>query len=238
MRAVVRAAFVPFTARLEGAIAWMYLDVKGLVTIADGNLIDPCGYAMLLPFVHPDGSPATPGEIGNAWLAVKGRPELAQLGDRAAERVTTLRLTPEGIAKVVLAKLDEVDRDLARRFPAYPTWPAAAQLGTLSLAWACGAAFHFPLLEAALRRLDFHLAAVECAMNTTGNAGLRPRNENDHQLFLEAATVLELGLDPDVLFWPGPAVAPVPDAPAPEDGGTGFDIDIDIGVTADDDEKT
>ncbi len=211
MKPAVRASFLRFTAPLEGSVPWMYLDILGLVTVAVGNLIDPIGYTVLLPFVRPDGSPASESEIAEAWHAVKSRPELAKQGYRAAERVTSVRLTPFGIETVVLKKLDEIDAALSRRFADYPSWPADAQLATLSMAWACGAAFHFPRLDAALRALDFARfdggeiiggAAFECTINEHGNPGVVPRNAANRLLYANAAHVREQGLDPDVLYWP------------------------------------
>ena len=64
MKQSVRDAFVDFTAALEGVVPWMYLDVKGLVTVAIGNLIDPVAAALSLPFVRKGTTTrATKGEI-------------------------------------------------------------------------------------------------------------------------------------------------------------------------------
>ena len=199
MRPVVREAFVAFTSPLEGVVPWMYLDVKGLVTVAIGNLIDPIQYALDLPFAHPDGRAATREEIHVAWLAVKGHKELAQQGHRPAARVSDLRLTPEGIEQVVGRALAGFDAQLGGRFDDWASLPADAQLATLAMAWACGAGFHFPGLVAALRAGDFLTAALSCTINETGNAGVRPRNVAMRQLYLLAA----IGTDgPDALHWP------------------------------------
>ena len=58
MRGAVRAAVLEFTARFEGSLPFMYLDFhhKGdgtldpLVTTGRGNLIDPLGAALRLPW--------------------------------------------------------------------------------------------------------------------------------------------------------------------------------------------
>ena len=47
----VRAAFLSFTTRLEGRVPYMYLDIKGLVTIGVGNLIDPVDLALQVTFL-------------------------------------------------------------------------------------------------------------------------------------------------------------------------------------------
>lgn len=202
MKPSVRAAFVPFTIPMEGSIAWMYLDVKGLVTTAIGNLIDPIAYALPLPFMKPDGTAATQAEITSEWLRVKARKDMAMRGGVAFKAITTLRLTPDGIELVVGRKLTQVDAHLRARFAGYDAWPADAQLGVLSMAWACGPAFRFPVFEAAVRSLDFAYAATECRMDETGNPGLRPRNIATRTLFRNAAHVVAESLDPDVLYFP------------------------------------
>src|SRR5580704_1499007 len=52
MYSSVRDIFPNFSKQFEGRVGWMYLDVKGLVTIGVGNLIDPLPAAVGLPFVH------------------------------------------------------------------------------------------------------------------------------------------------------------------------------------------
>ena len=208
MRPSVRAAFVGFTSPMEGVVPWMYLDIKGYVTVAIGNLVDdmesmtPPESVLAMPFVDLKGNPATRAQIAEAWRTVKNEKRLARQGYRAAEFVTHLRLTEEGIERVVFAKLDEMNAELVRRFPMFEEWPADAQLATLSMAWACGPWFRFPALEGYLRALDFDGAVLQCRINEEGNPGLRPRNLANKRLFANASRVLALGLDPDVLYYP------------------------------------
>ncbi|MDQ2780956.1 MAG: hypothetical protein M3Y26_00240 [Actinomycetota bacterium] len=209
MRDSVRSNFIAFTSVLEGVVDHMYLDVLGLVTVAIGNLVDgspgpaPWLPATHLPFVRRDGLLASQDDIISSWRAVKGDPKAAKFGHRYAERIrgNDVRLTEAGISEVVLAKLDANDRQLAARFPGFADWPADAQLATHSMAWACGAAFRFPRLEAHLRARDFDAAVNECHMNETGNAGLRPRNAANKTLYANAARVHAYHLDPE-LHWP------------------------------------
>lgn len=204
MRDSVRQGFLPFTKPLEGVVPYMYLDVRGLVTTAIGDLIDPIELAFECPFVHADGTPASRVDIAIDWNAVKSRPELARLGHLAAKQYTRLHLTDEGALQIVRGKLESFWKTLAMRFPEIETWPADAQLATISMAWACGARFDFPRLEAALLARDFARAAVECHINETGNPGIVPRNRANKTLYRNAARV-EAGdgeLDPDVLYYP------------------------------------
>ncbi len=197
MRDIVRSSFVEFSSALEGVVTWMYQDIKGLVTVAIGNLIDPVEYATALPFVWKvSQGEASKGDIASEWQRVKKDGSLARLGYRAAEHITSLRLTPAGISLVVSRKLESNDRALRARFEEIDSWPACAQLATHSMAWACGPAFQFPRLEAALRAQDWATAAIECKMRETGNPGLAPRNVANKILYMNASRI-----DPDALDW-------------------------------------
>lgn len=199
LRPVVREKFLAFTAPLEGVVRHFYLDTLGLVTIAYGCLVATVHEACSLPMVRRDGAPATPDEIAADWHRIKGRPNLARLGYRAAATVAELRLTPEGVEAVTWAKLDKMLDHLERRFPGFASWPASAQLAVVSLSWACGPGFDFPKCVAALQRQDWAGAAAECQMRTAGNPGLVPRNRANRALLLGAAA----GGDPEVLVgWP------------------------------------
>jgi len=222
MKQSVREAFIPFTLPLEGAlpghvgITWMYPDVKNLVSTGLGNLIDPIGFALPLPFVHLDGRPATRDEIAAEWHRIKNLPPdakgrtAAQLGHLYAKPHTTLRLTNDGIKQLVAAKLNSNENVIRATFAEWEEWPADAQLATHSMAWACGAGIfnpragraHWPKLTAALHARDFRTAAVECFMpeeKTIG--GLRPRNKANRILYRNAA-IVQSRLDPDTLFYP------------------------------------
>lgn len=191
-----------FSEKFEGSLRFMYLDVKGLVTTGIGNLIDSVDEAMALPFCHPDGTPAARSEIAIEWRAVKARQDWKLRGGGVFGTITRLRLTPAGVESLVLSKLDLNDRLLEKRFPDLPDWPADAQLALHSLAWACGTAFRFPKLEAALKARDWAKAAVECRMNEAGNPGLKPRNVANKLLFENAAKVSAPPPDLETLHYP------------------------------------
>jgi hypothetical protein len=244
MKPAVRAAFVDFTAALEGAVPFFYLDVRGLVTVAIGNLVDPIDDALGLPFVRTDGSRATWEEIAADWRKVKSlfcgmqgseTPEhkcpwralhrvcLAHWGWTAARGVASLRLPPDGVRELVMGKLEANHAELRRYYPRIDEWPADAQLATHSMAWACGPAFgepgpnRFPRLAAALRSRDFIGAAHECQMNASRNAGLVERNTANRILYKNAAHAK----DPDRLYWPSdlsvteaPTLPKLPDVPS------------------------
>ncbi len=207
MKRSVREAFIPWTTQYEGRVPWMYCDVKGLVSTGIGNLIDTIAEAARLPWLKPDGTRASYQEIADEWSLIKNFPNAARLGHKAVEHVAKLRMTNEQIDKLVMSKVLEMEDYLIHErhdggFPAFDQWPADAQLATLSMAWACGPAFRFPKLAAALRDWDFETAALECKMVEKDNPGVAPRHKADKELYLNAARVMALKLDPEVIYWP------------------------------------
>ncbi len=211
----VQNAFMAFSTQFEGKVNFMYLDIKGLVTIGIGNLIDPVDLALNLPFVHKaDGSPASQDEIRAEWNTLKSQPNLAQQGYQACAPLTNLMLTDDSIAQLVTAKMNQFATTLKQtsEFSTMDSWPADAQLGLLSMAWAMGPAFgpSWPHFRAACTASDWASAAANCQMNEAGNPGLKPRNAADVLLFNNAVVVQANGLDFSVLYWPSSAQAPAP----------------------------
>ena len=192
MREAALDAFPAFTRSLEGRTQWIYRDVKGLCTVGCGNLIDPIGLAFGLPWTI-SGRPAMDAEITNGWNAVKAQP--AAMLASAYESASSLRLSDPAIDELVRTKLAQNEVIVRRRFANWDALPADAQLGVMSLAWACGPDFHFPRFAQALLVADFATCAVECQMNANGNPGLVPRNERNAALFVAAET----SADPEVL---------------------------------------
>ena len=204
-REAVLEVWDPFSVRFEGRVPFMYLDRLGLVTTGMGNLIDPIEQAHLLPWRRLDGTLATTEEVTACWGLVKGHTELCQRGGMAYGKLTgnNLRLSEGAIDALIQRKLFANERELKRRFPDFDTWPADAQLGIHSMAWAMGAAFGFPKFASAVNRRppNFRLAASECHMWN----GAPARNAANEALFIAAAVVVETGADPDVLTgWPVP----------------------------------
>jgi GH24 family phage-related lysozyme (muramidase) len=199
VRQSVADAFPSFSRQYEGYTTWPYLDVKGLVTVGVGNLIDPMQEAIDLPW-QVDGQPATDDQIRAGWIAVKG----SQAGMVAAwyQSRSGLRLTDAAVDELVRSRAAQMDAVLARRFPSWASLCADAQLGTMSLAWACGPMFTFPRFEAALDRGDFTTCAFECQMGgTAANPGIIPRNNVNRGLFFAAQRVTDQGLDPSGLHY-------------------------------------
>lgn len=207
MKTSVREQFIPFSKTFEGYVHWMYLDIKGLVTVGIGNLIDPRSLATSLPFtVGVNGPPASAGDIGAEWDRLKKDVSLARKGYKACEGVTRLRLGDAAIDAFVYQKLDENEKSVRRAFPDWDSLPADAQLGILSMAWAMGPGFpvKFPGFTAACNAGRWAEAAEKCHMRDSDNPGLVRRNRANRLLFQNAASCA----DPEVLVYPQVA-APV-----------------------------
>ncbi len=206
MRSVVREQWLAFTEPLEGGVACLYNDVRGLTTIAYGNLCNSPGEAAALPLVHPDGTYATTAEKIAAWNTVHNDPNAAAGGWRAAAKLSALRLTREGMTGLALRKLDGNDDALHRRLPDWESYPACAQMAFHSLAWACGAGAHYPRLFSAAQARDWDACSVEITINEwtpegIHNVGLMPRNVANKILMRNASRVDAFHLDPDILNW-------------------------------------
>ncbi len=200
MRQAVRDVFFDFTAPLEGVVNWMYLDVKGLVTVGVGCLLDPMNPPY--PPFELHGYKATPADIWEGWKAVKIRQDLARVGHRAFAAVCPLRLTDEGVRQLFDERLATLEGHLRNRFKSeWDRLPADAQLACLGMGWAMGGGFPhmFPRWSKALRAFDFETCALECEISTHGNPGVIPRNECNLLLFESAARVLKEGLDLEVV---------------------------------------
>lgn len=206
MRDIVRESWLSFTEPLEGGVDCFYNDIRGLTTIAYGDLCNTPGEAAALPMVHPDGTFATSAEKVAAWHTVHDDPNAAARGWKYAATLTTLRLTRDGMATLALRKLDANDAILLRRLPDWEDYPACAQMAMHSLAWACGADFHFPKLISACQARDWDVASIQIQMNEytpegKRNTGLIPRNAANRLLMQNAERVQAYHLDPSIVNW-------------------------------------
>ncbi len=132
-------AFPSFSIKYEGYTPYMYSDSKGYVTTGIGNLIDPIGSALGLPWKRPDGSLASQQEIIDAWNTVKQAYPGVQ--STASQSLTSLRLDKDGIAKLVHGKMSANQGVLSSRYPGIAKLPADSQLALHSYSWAWGPAF-------------------------------------------------------------------------------------------------
>jgi hypothetical protein len=215
----VLAKWHQFSEPLEGRVHSMYLDIKGLVTTGVGNLIDSVTEAQKLPWKHADARLASKDEVAAAWRELKSRQDLSRLHWKYAASLNDLRLTDADIDALVESKLHSNERELRKAYPNWDDFPADAQLGCLSMAWAVGPGF--PRIFANFSRYavqqDWGNAKLCATIKTAGNPGVIPRNENNEICFGNAAIVVQYALDRSVLHWPDVArpearpVEPVPD---------------------------
>jgi len=208
--------YLGYTAPLEGeAVPHMYVDVIGLVTCAYGNLIDPIGAALALPWRNRDGSLAPEEQVRAEWHHLKDNEASLRrrsLGVQAT--FTTIRLTREACEELVWKKLQEnAEFITAHHFPDFASYPADAQLAIMSLAWAAGPGWpgKFPRCKASVLARRWGEAAIEGQLSTTAadgktpNPGVIPRNKAQRLCFANAYGVEFAGLDPSVLHWPNDA---------------------------------
>lgn len=181
----------------------MYLDVKGLVTCGVGNLLPTAEAAMHLAWRHPDGSLALPSEVKREWQLVSNLQP--GWGPQYYRDRTTLRLTDADVDELVLRQLLTNGAWCSRHWPDWESWPADAQMGALSRAWAAGVGLeHWPKFDAACNARDWLTAGEESQLRTDGNPGVVPRNAAQRVAFCNAAAVdRDPGKHPpERLWWP------------------------------------
>ena len=183
--------------RFEGVLSYPYLDIRGLVTVGCGCLVPSLSAMQALPWRGPNGERSTGADVAHAWDELRAATYLELRGGGAFEAVTQIRLLPSDIDALMFDRVSAADKSLAARFSGWGDAPASAQAATLSMAYAMGA--HaldgFPRFCAAFRAADWGTCALECRMDDSHNAGLRPRNSANQALFAAAAD----GGDPDAV---------------------------------------
>lgn len=203
---VSREQYHAFSTPLEGRVLSPYVDVKGLVTVGVGNLIDPISLAERLPWTLTDGSKADLAQVRADWHLLKDAAgHYSKLHWKYAAAATKIRLTDEAVDALVDRQLDANEAIIKKRFPAWDTFPADAQLAIMSIAWAVGAGFYqkFGNLARCIDAQDWEGCVASCKIREEGNPGVVPRNAKNRFCFHNAALVKTYGVDPSVLYWPG-----------------------------------
>lgn len=196
MRDDVRNAFLAFTSSFESYVDWLYLDVKGFVSIGAGNLVDPPSLMKGLQFTI-NGRDATPSEVSCAWLKVKNLQSMAKMGGGAFKEVTSIRATKDSIDSIIMTKLRLNETILKQAFPKWEDWPYGAQMVVLSMAWAYGAAFtpQWPRFSAACTRGDWLVASKQASAGpqelAKQNLSFKRRNATNVALMLHASKSMD-----------------------------------------------
>jgi GH24 family phage-related lysozyme (muramidase) len=95
-----------------------------------------------------------------------------------------------------------------KAFPDWDNWPADAQLGALSMAWAVGAGFPriFKRFTASVNAGRWSAAAIECKIKEVSggvpNPGIIPRNRANALCFRNAAAAVDDDMPRETLVWP------------------------------------
>jgi hypothetical protein len=208
MHQSVIMALPDFLKQFEGKVNFMYLDVKGLVTIGIGNLIDPINMALKYEFSPKGGSGvASSGEVTAELQTVKARKDLINAGSSAFNNITRLQLSDRGIKSMVLDGAAAIENYIktnasARTFYGnFDNWPADAQLGFMGVAWGGIPLpqFGWHKFPDACKDEDWDAASVECKINSPLAAG---RNEAHQLMFMNAAAIKSNGEDIKMLSWP------------------------------------
>ncbi len=202
MKDAVLAIFVEFNTRFDGALNWMYLNKKGLLTVGWGFVIEPVTVALRLPWIcRADAGPPSQDEIWRNCKRVKENRLLAHRGPGAARLLTNVDLAPEGMLALAKERLDANERSFVEGcFPDFGSWPADAQLAVHSMAWVFPAFCPvFPKFVQAAKEQAWASCSAECRINDKHNPAIMPRNFANAKLFNSAATTRE----PDqVSGWP------------------------------------
>ena len=194
MRQVVLDTFPSWSEHYEGELLFFYLDVKRLVTIGVGNLVDPCPPGL-------DFGAASEAQIREAWTLVKHDTTLdPRNGGVQYGALTSIRMTEAGVAALVRKKMLANEVVLRTYLPGWDAAPAMAQLATMSHAWAFGAAFppKWPKWTAAFNAGDFAGASVQ---DVPSPSELAVQNASFHARIAAEQSLLAnaLSYDPDDL---------------------------------------
>jgi hypothetical protein len=106
-----------------------------------------------------------------------------------AGQLCKLKLTEEGIDALMLRRMRTFEDYLKKTFKEWDSWPADAQLGAMSMAWAMGAGYVkiFKNFVDAANKHQWAIAAECCKIREAGNPGIVPRNRANKTLFGMAA---------------------------------------------------
>lgn len=209
MRLAAEQAFERLTRKFEGYEPGMYLDVKGLVTVGYGFLVDDedptkssSESAKKLKFIHKfSGMLALASEIDDEWRTVKSLQDHTQYDPKWWQDRATLILPNFEMTRELISRKNSMETYL-RLNPSFKRWdeyPAGAQLALMSMSWAMGPAMEqFPRFRSYMSQMLFTLAATECKMDATHNPGIKIRNAANVEMLVDANKQFVSGT-PDVL---------------------------------------
>ena len=179
----------------EGVVPWMYLDTKGFVTVAVGELLATPASALALAFVDANNQPSNPAAIQAEYSRVSALPPGKY--PAAFYRSPNSPTLPHPAVDVLLTRhLMFFDTQLNQRLPSYSVFPDAAKLGLLDMIYNLGVTglFNgFPTFMSYVQNQNWAGAATQCLRN-----GPSPqRNDWTRQQFLAAAAAATPAVPPN-----------------------------------------
>ncbi len=172
--------------RFEGRIPHMYLDTRGNVTVAVGQLLAKESQATELPFIDRQTSdPASDQQILTDFHSVRSAP----IGRIASfyHSVTRLALTKADMDELLGRRLVEFEKNLRQDFSGFAGFPEPAQEALLDMIFNLGRAGlgRFVKLKAAVLASDWREAALESRRRGISDE----RNQAIRALFEKAAGI-------------------------------------------------
>lgn len=170
----------------EGSVSHMYLDTRGFVTVAVGQLLRTVEAAQRLVFVHRGTeTSASLAEIAQDYHSVK-----QQLPGKTASfcrQFTRLDLPEHEIDALLNQRIGNFEAGLRADFPDFGGYPEPARLGLMDMVFNLGntgLVNKFPTFTKAAREHNWAICARECHRRGISDE----RNEMTKKLFNEAAT--------------------------------------------------
>jgi GH24 family phage-related lysozyme (muramidase) len=178
----------------EGVVPWMYLDTRGFVTVAVGELLATPASALALSFVDTNNQPSTPAAIQAEYSRVSALPPGKYPAAFYRSQVSPTLPHP-AVDALLLRHLTLFDARLNQRLPGYSVFPDAAKLGLLDMIYNLGVTglfSGFPTFISYVQNQNWEGAATQCLRN-----GPSPqRNDWTRQQFLAAAAAATLPVPP------------------------------------------
>jgi GH24 family phage-related lysozyme (muramidase) len=168
----------------EGVVPWMYLDIRGYVTVGVGEMLATSERAVSLGFLDTNNQPIAPSAILDDYTRVSALPPAKTAGFYRSSNSPIL--LHSAIDTLLMQHLVFFDTQLSQRFANYSGFPDTAKLGLLDMIYNLGASglFNgFPTFMGYVQKQDWPNAATQCQRNGPGPA----RNEWTKQQFLAAA---------------------------------------------------
>lgn len=149
------------TPQFEGKVPWMYLDTRGFVTAAVGQLLATAADACQLPFQNKVGQ-ASLDEIIADWKRVKAMAPAHSPSFYHCD--SSLTLSGEAIDALLRSRVMGFDKQLDGVFPQYDSFPHEIKLALLDMIFnlGMGGLLKYSHLRASIAAKNWAAASTEC----------------------------------------------------------------------------